>query len=78
MESHVNNHHRDTLQRIVSHPMSGNVEWREALSLLNAVGTVDQEPNGKFKVTVGPRPRFSTDLEARTSTRRWSSTCGGC
>jgi hypothetical protein len=54
MGSALNNHHRDTLERILSHPASGNIEWREVLSLLNAVGAVDQEPNGKVKVTVGP------------------------
>ena len=83
MESHVNNHHRDTLQRILSHPMSGNVEWREALSLLNAVGAVDQEPNGKFKVTVGPetevlnRPR-GKDIDAQmvVDLRRMLSSAG--
>jgi dUTPase len=53
VESDLNNHHRDTLRRILSHPASGNIEWREVLSLLNAVGTVDQERNGKVKVTVG-------------------------
>jgi len=50
----LNNRHRDTLQRILNRPASGNIEWREVLSLLKAVGTVDQEPNGKVKVTIGP------------------------
>jgi hypothetical protein len=51
--SDLNNHHRDTLKRILDHPASGNVEWRQVLSLLEAVGTVEEEHNGKFKVTLG-------------------------
>jgi hypothetical protein len=51
--SDLNNHHRDTLQKILSHPASGNIEWRQVISLLNAVGTVEEEHNGKFKVTLG-------------------------
>jgi hypothetical protein len=54
MKSDLNNNHRDTLQRILSHPASGNIEWRQILSLLNAVGIVDEEHNGKIKVTIGP------------------------
>jgi hypothetical protein len=49
----LNNHHRDTLRKIFAHPASGNVEWRQVLSLLEAVGTVEEEHNGKFKVTLG-------------------------
>jgi hypothetical protein len=54
MTSELSNHHRDTLQKILGHPASGNIEWRRVLSLLNAVGTVEEEHNGKFKVTLGP------------------------
>jgi hypothetical protein len=57
-DTHLNNHHRDTLEQIFSHPASSNVEWRRVLSLLEAVGTVTQEHNGKFKVTVGPETEF--------------------
>jgi hypothetical protein len=45
--------HRDTLERIFSHPSSGNVEWRQVKSLLEAVGTVTEEHNGKLRVTLG-------------------------
>jgi len=45
--------HRDTLERIFSHPSSGNVDWRQVLSLLEAVGTTTEEPNGKLRVTLG-------------------------
>jgi hypothetical protein len=53
MAADLNNHHRDTLAQIFSHPSSGSIEWRQVLSLLEAVGTVTKEHNGKFKVTVG-------------------------
>jgi hypothetical protein len=53
MAADLNNRHRDTLERIFRHPSSGNVEWRQVLSLLEAVGTTTEEPNGKVKVTLG-------------------------
>jgi hypothetical protein len=61
MQASLNNHHRDTLRKIFSHPASGNLEWRQILSLLETVGTVEEEHNGKFKVTVGPE----TEMLAR-------------
>ena len=54
MEASLNNHHRDTLQKLFEHPPSHNIEWREVESLLDAVGTVRREANGKLAVTVGP------------------------
>jgi hypothetical protein len=50
----LSNHHRETVQKILDHPASGNVEWRQVLSLLEAIGEVTEEHNGKFKVTLGP------------------------
>jgi hypothetical protein len=60
MEAHLSNHHRDTVERIFSHPPSHNVEWREVVSLLETVGTVTQEPNGKLKVSLGPETEALT------------------
>jgi hypothetical protein len=54
MEAHLGSHHRDTIERIFSHPPSHNVEWREVVSLLEAAGTVTRRRNGKLKVTLGP------------------------
>jgi hypothetical protein len=71
MTADLSNHHRDTLRKILSHPASGNIEWRQVLSLLNAVGTVEEEHNGKVKVTLGPetevleRPR-GKDIDVQT------------
>lgn len=50
----LSNHHRETIEKILDHPASGNVEWRQVLSLLEAIGEVTEEHNGKVKVTLGP------------------------
>lgn len=49
----LSNNHRETIERIFSHPSSGNIEWRQVRSLLEAVGTASEEHNGKLKVTLG-------------------------
>jgi hypothetical protein len=54
VEANLSNEHRNTLEKIFSHPAGGNVEWRQVLSLLEAVGTTTEEHNGKIKVTLGP------------------------
>jgi hypothetical protein len=54
MDVRLSSHHRDTLRKIFSHPTSGNIEWREVLSLLEYVGTTTEERNGKFRVALGP------------------------
>jgi hypothetical protein len=64
-------HHRDTLEKVFGHPAGGNVEWRAVLSLLEAVGTVDEEHNGKVRVTLGGetevfQPPRDKDADAQT------------
>jgi hypothetical protein len=54
LDAHLSSHHRDTIAKIFSHPASGNIEWREVLSLLENIGTTTEERNGKFKVALGP------------------------
>jgi hypothetical protein len=49
----LSNRHRDTIEKIFDRPSSGNVEWRDVLSLLETVGDVVAEPNGRYRVTVG-------------------------
>jgi hypothetical protein len=51
--THLDHRHRSTAQAILSHPVSHNIEWRDVLSLLEAIGEVSEEDNGKFKVAVG-------------------------
>lgn len=53
MEAHLSGHRRDTVKKIFE-PSGRNVEWREVLSLLEAIGTVTHEHNGKLKVSLGP------------------------
>jgi len=49
----VNADHRATLERIFGHPASGNIEWRQVRSLLEAVASVTEEHNGKLRVELG-------------------------
>jgi hypothetical protein len=52
--SPLSHHHRETIDKIFSHPTSGNIEWRQVHSLLEAVGSVTEEHSGKIVVQVGP------------------------
>jgi hypothetical protein len=49
----LNNRHQDTLERILRHPASGNIEWRQVTALLEAVGAVMEERDGNLEVTLG-------------------------
>jgi len=60
MNAALNNRHRDTVEKIFSHPASGNVEWRQVLSLIEAIGTAVQQHNGKIRVTIGPETEVMT------------------
>ena len=68
MTTDLDSAHRDTLEKILNHPASGNVEWRQVRSLLEAVGTAVEEHNGKLKVTLGDetevlQPPHSKDVD---------------
>ena len=52
-EAAVNAEQEDTLAKVLNHPASGNVEWRQVLSLLESVGTVTDHHNGRLEVTIG-------------------------
>jgi hypothetical protein len=47
-------HHRRTIEKIFRHPVGRNIEWREVLSLLEDLGSIKREHNGKFTVNLGP------------------------
>jgi hypothetical protein len=69
-ETNLDSEHRDTLEKILNHPASGNIEWRQVRSLLEAVGTVIQEHNGKLEVTLGAetevlQPPHGKDVDAQ-------------
>jgi hypothetical protein len=64
----LNNHHRNTVEEIFSHPASGNIEWRNVLSLIEAIGSAVEEHNGKLKLTIGSeteviRPPHGKDID---------------
>jgi len=55
---HLNNHHRNTLRQLFQHPASHNIEWHAVLSLLRAVGTVEDHHDGTVVVTVGSQTEY--------------------
>ncbi len=59
MSEHLTGHHRATHHKVFNHGGGAyNAEWREVNSLLEAVGTVEEEHNGKFKVMLGDNLLF--------------------
>jgi hypothetical protein len=55
---HLDNRHRNTLREIFQHPTSHNIEWHAVASLLEAIGTVDVQHDGKVDVRVGSEREF--------------------
>jgi hypothetical protein len=83
MAADLSSRHRDTVEKIFSHPLSGNVEWRQVLSLLEAVATTTKEPNGKVKVELGgqtevlqPPEDKDVDRQMIVDLRRMLTTAG--
>ena len=52
--AHLSYHQRSTLRQIFQHPAGHNIEWRAVLSLLEAVGSAEEQHGGKVAVTIGP------------------------
>lgn len=80
---HLNNHHRDTLLKIFQHPTSHNIEWHAVLSLLEAVGSVEERHDRKYLVQVGTetevitRPKHKDiDVQQVVDLRRMLTTAG--
>ena len=77
---HLSNHHRTTLAKIFQHPVSHNLEWKDVLSLVGALGTVEE----KHAIRTSTRKRSSiyaecsrtlaTDQRRRDRRRQRSST----
>jgi thiamine biosynthesis lipoprotein ApbE len=81
--THLNNHHQDTLDRILQHPASHNMQWHDVVSLLEAVGEVKERHDGHFVVTVGAetevfdRPRHKDiDVQMIVDLRRMLTNAG--
>jgi hypothetical protein len=73
----LNSHHQRTLEQILQHPVSHNIEWPAVLSLLEAVGSVTESHDGRYVVTLGTetetidRPRSKdVDTELIVDLRR--------
>ena len=49
----LNSDHRNVVKRLFEVPPSENIEWREVRSLLESLGSVTEEHNGKLKVDLG-------------------------
>jgi hypothetical protein len=70
-EISVGGHHLRTLERIYRHPVGHNIEWHDVLSLLETVGTVVEEHNGRLKVDIGSesetfdRPKTHDTIDAQ-------------
>lgn len=65
---HLDNRHRNTLRQIFQHPVSHNIEWHAVTSLLEAVGTIEVQHDGKVTVQVGSEreilePPVSKDID---------------
>ena len=83
MSEKLTRRHRDTVEQIFAHPTSHNIEWRHVISLLEHVGDVQEEHNGKVKVTLGPetetlhRPRHKEiDTQMVVDLRRMLTNAG--
>ena len=50
---HLNGHHRDTLVRIFQEDTNYNVEWHDVMSLLEAVGSIEQRHDDMFLFRIG-------------------------
>jgi hypothetical protein len=69
--AHLSNHHRNTLRQIFQHPMSHNIEWHAVVSLLEAIGSVEDHHDGSVAVTLGSATEYfdrpaDKDIDAQT------------
>jgi hypothetical protein len=44
---------RRTLETLFRHPLSHNFTWREAISLFENIGTVEEKPNNEYSFRIG-------------------------
>ncbi len=50
---HLSGHHRDTLRQIFQQKTNHNVEWHDVVSLLEAVGSIEQQHDDMFLFRIG-------------------------
>ena len=51
---HLSGHHRDTLVQIFQQDTNYNVEWHDVMSLLEAIGSIEEEHDDMFRFRLGP------------------------
>jgi hypothetical protein len=51
--TNLNSDHRDVVKQLFAVPASENIEWRRVRSLLEALGAVTEERNGRLRVQLG-------------------------
>jgi hypothetical protein len=80
---HLSGHHRDTLLRIFQHDTNHNVEWHDVVSLLEAIGSIEQQHDDMFVFRIGQetevlrRPRGKDiDGQQLVDLRRMLTTAG--
>jgi hypothetical protein len=78
--TNLNSDHRDVVKQLFAVPASENVEWRRVRSLLEALGAVTEERNGKLRVELGgevevlvPPRRKDIDRQMTVDLRRMLS-----
>ena len=50
---HLSGHHRDTLLQIFQQNTNHNVEWHDVVSLLEEVGSIEQQHDDMFLFRIG-------------------------
>ncbi|HUE06425.1 MAG TPA: hypothetical protein VMP41_03285 [Acidimicrobiales bacterium] len=50
---HLSGHHRDTLLQIFQEKTNHNVEWHDIVSLLQAIGSIEQQHDDMFLFRIG-------------------------
>ena len=50
---YLSGHHRDTLLRIFQQDTNYNVEWHDVVSLLEAIGSIEQQHDDLFLFRIG-------------------------
>lgn len=80
---HLSNHQRNTLRQIFRHPAGHNIEWHAVLSLLEVVGSAEEQHGGKIAVTLGSQTEYfdpprhkDIDTQAVVNLRRMLTDAG--
>jgi hypothetical protein len=50
---HLSGHHRDTLVQIFEEKTNYNVEWHDVVSLLGAIGSIEEQHDDMFRFRLG-------------------------